>query len=47
MVNGLMNKSSKVPNFLSSEKLLIVMAGIKKRNTHGTKRKKLLKSANP
>tara|TARA_R110002051_G_scaffold212509_1_gene277594 strand:- start:1315 stop:1635 length:321 start_codon:yes stop_codon:yes gene_type:complete len=44
---GFMNKSSNVPNLISSEKLLMVMAGIRKRNTQGARRKNLSKSANP
>jgi hypothetical protein len=44
---GLVNKSSIVPCFFSSEKLRIVTAGIKKINIHGAMVKKGDKSANP
>ena len=45
--SGLVNKSSNVPCFFSSEKLRIVTAGIKKIKIHGAKVKNGLKSANP
>ena len=45
--NGFVNRSSKVPCFLSSEKLRMVTAGIRKIKIQGAKVKNGLKSANP
>jgi hypothetical protein len=47
MLNGLVNSSSKVPCFISSEKLLMVTAGIRKSNIQGEMVKNGLKSAKP
>lgn len=44
---GLVSKSSKVPKRFSSEKLRIVIAGIKNNNTHGENLKKGDKSLYP
>ena len=46
-VKGFVNNNSRVPERLSSEKLLIHNAGIKNINSHGLKTKKLFKSAKP
>ena len=44
---GLVNKSSSVPNRLSSEKLLIIIAGMRGIKSQGVSIKKLFKSAKP
>ena len=44
---GLISISSRVPNFLSSEKLFMVIAGTKKINIQGVRRKKFPKSEKP
>ena len=46
-VKGLVNNNSRVPERLSSEKLLIHNAGIKNISSHGLKIKKPFKSAKP
>jgi hypothetical protein len=45
--NGLVNSNSKVPCFISSEKLFIVTAGIRNKNIQGDRVKNGLKSAKP
>ena len=47
LVIGLVFNISIVPSLISSEKLLMVIAGIRKIKNHGVIKKKLFKSANP
>ena len=47
ILNGFVSNNSKVPCFISSEKLRIVTAGIRKINIQGEMVKKGLKSAKP